>query len=278
MKYRNAAEVLPLQLLQELQRYAAGQLLYIPAGQRREWGAGTGANRFYARRNTEIRGKYFGGKMALPALCEEYCLSEEAVRTILYKKGEGDMKDSGAIDYSGYFWQNDLVRLRRPRAEEWEVSLPGMYNSARRFFTQGEQELPWDERSWQESWASYVKANQAGDTWVLFTVETLEGRDVGGGNLHGIDERNGTFGFCINTEEERYTVAAARLMLDYAFNERRLHKCHNYALEGDTRAIAEYEALGFKKEGVLRGQVFHRGKYWDEHHYGLLAEEFNAAS
>ncbi|MDR1465154.1 MAG: GNAT family N-acetyltransferase [Oscillospiraceae bacterium] len=59
----------------------------------------------------------------------------------------------------------------------------------------------------------------------------------------------------------RYAVDAARLMLDYAFNERRLHKCDNgCCLEGDAETIALFEALGFTKEGVRRQQVFHQGR------------------
>ena len=278
MKYRNAAECLPAQLLQELRRHAAGQLLYVPAQQRQAWGSGTGADQFYARRNTEIRGKYFGGQTALPALCDEYCLSEEAVRTILYKKGENAVKDSNTIDYSGYYWQDDLVRVRRARPDDWKFHNLG-YDSQNRFFTDCEQELPTSEDGWRESWENYIKSNQDNDKWICLAFETLDGEYVGGGNIHGIDERNGTFGIFIGAwdKDDRYSLAAARLMLDFAFNERRLHKCHNYFMEGDTQSIALFEKLGFQKEGVKRQEVFHQGRYWDEIHYGLLAEEFNAA-
>ena len=64
-------------------------------------------------------------------------------------------------------------------------------------------------------------------------------------------------------------------MLDYAFNERRLHKCSDSILAADEKGVALYEALGFVKEGVLRGEVFHQGKWWDEIRYGLFADEFN---
>jgi RimJ/RimL family protein N-acetyltransferase len=33
--------------------------------------------------------------------------------------------------------------------------------------------------------------------------------------------------------------------------------------------------LGCKKEGIIRGTTFHKGKYWNEIHYGLFAEEYN---
>ena len=44
MKYRNAIELLPLELLQELQRYAQGEVIYVPKVKRKPWGEGTGTS------------------------------------------------------------------------------------------------------------------------------------------------------------------------------------------------------------------------------------------
>lgn len=39
MKYENAKDVLPKELLEELKKYAAGKLLYVPLGdKKRNWG------------------------------------------------------------------------------------------------------------------------------------------------------------------------------------------------------------------------------------------------
>ena len=275
MKYRNASDLLPAQLLQELQRYAPGQMLYIPAARRKPWGEGTGAKTLYARRNAEIRSRYSCGTH-MEELSENYCISQDAVRKIIYQKGERDM-DGNEIDYSKYFWQNDLVHVRRGRPDDWKFHDAG-YNSEERFFTDCEQELPTSEDGWQENWENYIKSRENDNTWICLAVETLDGEYKGGGNIHGIDERNGSFGIFIAAwnNDDRYALAGARLMLDYAFNERRLNKCANYFMDGDVQSIALFEKLGFQKEGVRRQQVFHQGRYWDEIHYGLLAEEFNA--
>lgn len=56
MKYVNAAEVLPDQLLKELQRHTDGEVLYIPkASGRKEWGTVSGSRMFYQERNEEIK-------------------------------------------------------------------------------------------------------------------------------------------------------------------------------------------------------------------------------
>ena len=87
MKYKNASDILPDELLKELQKYAPGEVLYIPSsGARKKWGAETGTRRFYEERNEEIRHKYFHLKTQLDSLCEEYCLSDETVRKIIYRK------------------------------------------------------------------------------------------------------------------------------------------------------------------------------------------------
>ena len=86
MKYRNAKDILPDELLKELQRFAPGEIIYVPSGKsRKTWGAETGARQFYEQRNEEIRYKYFHLKFSIDALCDEYCLSDDTVRKILYR-------------------------------------------------------------------------------------------------------------------------------------------------------------------------------------------------
>lgn len=86
MKYRNASEILPDELLKEIQKYTSGEALYIPSdGKRKKWGSGSGAKVFYEQRNEEIRYKYFHLKVSIDTLCEEYCLSDETIRKIIYR-------------------------------------------------------------------------------------------------------------------------------------------------------------------------------------------------
>jgi len=274
MKYRSAAELLPPQLLRELQKYAQGETLYIPRVKRKFWGEGTGARALYSRRDASIRKKFSNG-VELEKLSEEYFISEDAVKKIIYKKGDAVM-NVNEIDYSKYFWRNELVRARRSRPDDWKYHRNPGYDSDERFFSDYAQELPRDDEMWRETWENYVKANWNSDDRILFAFETHDGDYAGGGNLHGIDERNGTFGMFVGAEEERYAVAGAALMLDYAFNELRLNNCHTGFIENDTIFQPVFVKIGFVLEGTRRQQVYHKGKYWNENLYGLLAEEFNA--
>ena len=274
MKYRNATELLPSRLLQELQRHAQGELLYIPKVMRKPWGEGTGAKSFFSRRNTVIR-KQFSEGADLNELGGEYFISEDALKKIVYAKGDVLM-NANEIDYSKYYWQNDLVRVRRAKPDDWKYHNHPNYDSEWRFFTDCEQELPCDDELWREKWEKYINANLESDERICFAFETHTGECVGGGNLHGIDKRNGTFGMFFEAREDCYAIAGAQLMLDYAFNELRLNNCNTGLLENDTISKPRFDKLGFKLEGVRRQQFFHKGKYWNECLYGLLAEEFNA--
>ena len=85
MRYKNASDVLPQNLLEEVQKYAAGETLYFPKDkERQKWGEKTGARAFFAERNHEIRQKYLK-KMSIEHLADEYCLSVETIRKIVFK-------------------------------------------------------------------------------------------------------------------------------------------------------------------------------------------------
>lgn len=86
MKYENAGEVLPEELLKEIQKYAAGKLLYIPKGKEKKgWGETSGYRDRLQRRNVMIRNKYANG-MTVSELADEYFLSLDSIKKIIYSK------------------------------------------------------------------------------------------------------------------------------------------------------------------------------------------------
>lgn len=85
MRYKNGRDVLPPELLIELQKYIDGELIYIPKKEdsRASWGALTGTRELVYRRNSNIMQKYETGA-SVCELQEEYCLSEASIRKIIY--------------------------------------------------------------------------------------------------------------------------------------------------------------------------------------------------
>ena len=84
--YRNGKDVLPPELLQQIQQYIDGELLYIPkqGEQRAGWGELSGSRKRLERRNREMVAAYRKGR-SIQELERIYFLSGESVRKIIGK-------------------------------------------------------------------------------------------------------------------------------------------------------------------------------------------------
>ena len=98
MGYRNAQDIFPEGLLRQIQRYVAGETIYIPAGdERKAWGETSGYQRFIRERNEEIRTGFAGGK-TIEELMDKYALSYDSIKRIVYNRKETAMlKYSAAL-------------------------------------------------------------------------------------------------------------------------------------------------------------------------------------
>lgn len=86
MKYKNAAEILPPGLLREVQCYIEGEILYIPrSNSKQNWGAVSGAKKFYLERNYQIRELFHNGK-SVEELAGRFGVSSSAIKKIVYQK------------------------------------------------------------------------------------------------------------------------------------------------------------------------------------------------
>ena len=87
MKYRNANEILPVMLVEELQKYVQAGYIYIPAKteQHKSWGELSGCRKELDDRNKKIISDYKQG-MSVENLADFYHLSLYAIRKIIYQK------------------------------------------------------------------------------------------------------------------------------------------------------------------------------------------------
>ena len=88
MKYKNAKDVLPPDLLMEVQKYSCGEILYIPKSgnaNRLAWGELSGIKEKVLKRNTLIASRYKKGAR-IDTLVDEFHLSEDSIRKIIYSK------------------------------------------------------------------------------------------------------------------------------------------------------------------------------------------------
>ena len=86
MKYENAKDVLPPELLAEVQKVAGGKLLYVPiAEDAKGWGTESGYRQKLLKRNQTIYNEYVAGK-TVSELADEFFLSTDSIKKIVYGK------------------------------------------------------------------------------------------------------------------------------------------------------------------------------------------------
>ena len=87
MSYIKAEEILPQELIRQIQEYADGVYLYIPRkpGTRHKWGQETNYRAELKIRNDRIRTDHAAGA-SVQNLSRKYHLSEKSIRRILQKE------------------------------------------------------------------------------------------------------------------------------------------------------------------------------------------------
>ena len=90
--------------------------------------------------------------------------------------------------------------------------------------------------------------------------------------------RKGEYGIFIGEEVARgrgIGTAAAKLMMQYAFEELKLNRLQLEVFSHNPRGIKAYEKAGFTIEGALRQSLYINNKYSDEIIMGILREEYD---
>ena len=181
------------------------------------------------------------------------------------------------FDYTRYFWQGDKVRLRPLRLEDAEAAFIAGLDSPSRQVLQLGVELPTSVEGIRSSLEKLVDCKDANGI-IVFTVETLEGENVGGLSYHSRDRKNGVFSFGVVIDrahwQKGYAEDAINILLRYGFRERRYQKCNSACVHTNEASIALHKALGFAEEGRVRRRHFFDGVYHDDILIGMTVEEF----
>lgn len=86
MKYENI-NCLPQELIKEIQKYVQGMYIYVPIKitNKKSWGENSGYKKEIQKRNKNIKEKYKLG-ISIDSLADEYYLSIDTIKKIIYKK------------------------------------------------------------------------------------------------------------------------------------------------------------------------------------------------
>jgi len=120
---------------------------------------------------------------------------------------------------------------------------------------------------------------------VVLVIEAIEGdstKPIGSCGLHNISpkDHNALFGIVIGEKDywsKGYGTEAARLLIDYGFQQLNLHRISSGALAFNDRSIKLHKKLGFREEGRLRQAMFKNGQYHDHVQFGLLRTEWKGS-
>ena len=110
MKYKNAKDIFPEKLLKQIQKYVSGETIYIPAGtEKKDWGETSGYQQFIRERNAAIREAFQNGK-TIEALMNDYSLSYDSIKKIVYSKKEVTMlKYSATVESAIEYGKQDKM-------------------------------------------------------------------------------------------------------------------------------------------------------------------------
>ncbi len=195
------------------------------------------------------------------------------IKRILYMRGNF-MKP---LKLDNYYWQNDQVILRALKDEDWEFHYYNRFDTPGRRLVNYEVELPPTEneaREFSDNFKDFPDTSER----LMFGIEDMKGNIVGAINLNSIDERNGTFSIGLLIDRDHrgmgYGTAAMKILLDYAFYERRLNKYYGTVLDDNIVSPKMLKKLGCVEEGVRSQMVYTEGKYHDVLLFGMTREEY----
>lgn len=101
---------------------------------------------------------------------------------------------------------------------------------------------------------------------------------IGGIDLFDVDwdDKKAEMGYWIGKIYRRQGLMteAINLMLEFAFNDLKLHKIYARVFDGNVPSMKALKRNGFKLEGHLRGEIFKNRRWIDELYFGLLKSEY----
>lgn len=169
------------------------------------------------------------------------------------------------------------VRLREYRKEDIEKAQKYMNDpEIRRLLHPGIPYLYTFED--EEKWFNELSANK--DVY-NFAIETIKDKKyIGGCGLNKIDWKNSVavVGIFIGDKEywgKGYGTDAMKILIKFVFEQMNINKIKLNVFSFNQRAIKSYEKCGFRKEGILRQEIYRDGRYYDDIIMGILREEYN---
>ncbi|MGB2870139.1 MAG: GNAT family protein [Bacteroidota bacterium] len=172
---------------------------------------------------------------------------------------------------------NDLILKRLNERDAPELF--GVVDSNRAYLRQW---LPWlDSNSSVNETLQFIKAvkQQEDNGFGFQTAIWFKGRIAGVIGFHPIDWLNKVveIGYWLGEQHQGKGIVtrSCRALVDYAFDEYKLHRVQIRCATGNRKSCAIIERLGFMFEGIAHGAEFLYDHFADLYVYGMTAAEWN---
>ena len=123
----------------------------------------------------------------------------------------------------------------------------------------------------------WIKSIAQSENYKGFSI-SLKDEVIGGCSLKNISQINHNAEFDIFLSKDftgkGYGKTALEKLLKIGFFELKLHRIYAFLLKSNKNAFKMYSDIGFKKEGILRENVFKNKNYSNSIIIGLLKEEY----
>lgn len=170
----------------------------------------------------------------------------------------------------------ELIRLREYRREDIELAKEYVNKEEIRQYT--EPGIPFlytlhNEEQWYERISPHEQEYN-------FAIEALDTKKyIGGCGIHNLDYKNSKVDIGIFIGDEAYLnrgygTEALKILVKFIFEQMNINKVKLEVYSFNIRAQRCYEKVGFKKEAVLKDEIFRNGKYHDIICMSIFKEDY----
>ncbi|MCG7217501.1 GNAT family N-acetyltransferase [Paenibacillus mucilaginosus] len=174
----------------------------------------------------------------------------------------------------------DRIRFRRIMEEDWELRYRWGTDPDISATLQSGLGIPLSAAKAREQILSFLADPGSRADFVVLDKETEE--PIGFVHLTGIDPwaRRAELGILIGRKEyhgQGYGTEITRLIVRFGFERLNLHKVYLTVNADNPAGIRCYEKAGFRRDGVLRDEIYKNGVYLDRILMSILKHEFHSA-
>lgn len=158
-----------------------------------------------------------------------------------------------------------LVKLRDYGKEDIESAKNFVNDFEVRQYVEGNIPYPYTLAN-EEDW--YKKLSPHSDIYNFAIEDQKTGKYIGGCSINEVDWKNSkvVVGIFIGDTDYRskgYGTDAMNTLVKFIFEQMNINKVKLGVYSFNQRAIRCYEKVGFKKEGILKEELFRNGQYHD---------------